>query len=179
MVTLDEITTPQELDLLVAFFDLTGFARFSRTHSAREVFDTFAEFYEFVGDLIEASGGKVVKFIGDAGLILYPEAHVDRGVLALKNLKNAGDVWLADHKIASRHIIGAHFGPVVCGQIGVRRDKRFDIFGETVNIAATLKSNGLAITPQLFRRLNPDTRKLFKKHTPPITYIPIDETHQD
>jgi hypothetical protein len=49
----------------------------------------------------------------------------------------------------------------------------------TVNIAATLKSNDLAITPQLFRRLNPDTRKLFKKHTPPITYIPVNESHQD
>jgi adenylate cyclase len=179
MVTLDQISTPQEINLLVAFFDLTGFARFSRSHSARQIFDIFSEYYQFVGDLVEESGGKVVKFVGDAGLIVYSEELVNQGVLALKTLKDSGDTWLTNHKIASRNIITAHFGPIVCGQVGTRTDKRFDLFGETVNTAATLKSNGLAITPQLFRRLNPDIRKQFKKHTPPITYIPVDEPHQD
>ena len=63
--------------------------------------------------------------------------------------------------------------------MGPRGDKRLDIYGETVNIAATMNSNGLAISPQAFRKLEPATRKLLKKHTPPITYIPTDEKHKD
>jgi adenylate cyclase len=173
MTIFNEITTAQKMNLLVAFFDLTGFARFSQNHLAREVFDLLSHYYELVGDIVEGSGGKVVKFIGDAGLIVYPANDANRGILALKALQETGDAWLADHNMPSRHIIKAHFGPVVCGQVGTRSDKRFDLFGETVNIAATLKSNGFAMTPQAFRKLDADTRKLFKKHTPPITYIPL------
>ena len=44
-------------------------------------------------------------------------------------------------------------------------------YGKTVNVAATLPSTGLAITPAVFRSLQPETRTLFKKHTPPISYI--------
>lgn len=65
----------------------------------------------------------------------------------------------------------------MAGPIGTRNDKRLDVFGETVNIAAMLKANGIAITPQVFRKLEPETRKLFKKHTPPVTYIPVEERH--
>ncbi len=174
-----EATGVQQMDLLVAFFDLTLFARFSQSRSDREVVDLLSDYYEFVGDVIEGSGGKVVKFIGDAGLVVFPEADVNRGVLALKELKDAGDSWLEDRNAPCRHIVKAHFGPVCCAQVGTRTEKRFDVFGNTVNTAAVLKSGGFAITPQVFRKLAPDTRKLFKKHTPPITYIPVEESHKD
>lgn len=120
-----------------------------------------------------------MKFIGDAGLIVYPVAGANRGVVGLKHLKEAGDKWLTDHDVSCRHIIKVHVGPVFCGYLGTRTDKRFDVIGGTVNIAVTLQSNGLAITPQLFRKLDPETRKLFKRHTPPVTYIPIEEQHKD
>jgi adenylate cyclase len=179
MTTLNDIHTPTEMNLLVAFFDLTCFTHASRNRSIQEIFDIVSAYYEFVGDIIEDSGGKVIKFIGDAGLIVYPENHVNEGVLALKALKDQGDVWLADRNIPSRNIVKVHFGPVVCGPMGTRTDKRFDVLGETVNIAALLKSNGLAMTPQVFRKLDAASRKLFKKHTPPITYIPVTESHKD
>jgi class 3 adenylate cyclase len=179
MTTLNDIHTPTEMNLLVAFFDLARFTHFSRNRSAQEIFEFVSAFYEFVGDIIEDSGGTVVKFMGDAALIVYPETHVNEGVLALKALKDQGDVWLAGRNIPSRNIIKIHFGPVICGPMGTRTDKRFDVFGETVNIAALLKSNGLAMSPQVFRKLNAANRKLFKKHTPPITYIPVTENHKD
>jgi hypothetical protein len=37
----------------------------------------------------------------------------------------------------------------------------------------------MALSPQAFRKLEPETRKLFKKHTPPVTYIPVEERHRD
>lgn len=174
-----DATTPQEANLLVAFYDLKRFFIFSQTRSAQEIFDALSGYFEFSGDLIQASGGKVIKFLGDAGLVAYPEDRVDQGVQAMLDLKQQGDAWLTDHNIPCQNTIGIHFGPVVCGPLGTRGDKRFDIIGHTVNIAAKLNSNGVAITPQVFRQLGPETRKRFKKHTPPVTYIPTNQRHHD
>ena len=45
--------------------------------------------------------------------------------------------------------------------------------------AAVLKSNGFTITPQIFRKLGPETRKICRKHTTPVVYIPTEERHQE
>ncbi len=177
MTQLNEITTPQELDLLVAFTDITGYSRFCHKRSPQEVFEIMSPYYEFVGHLIEQSGGKVVQFFGDGAMIAYTEDRLNEGVLALKSLKDRGDAWLTERNMPSRHIIKAHFGPVYCGFPGTPTEKWFSMYGNTVNTAALLNANGLAITPQLFRKLDSDTRKLFKKHTPPVTYIPVEERH--
>jgi len=179
MDTLNPNHRPEDRQLLVAFFDLTSFARFAQSRSSREVFDTLSDYYEFVGNLVEGSGGKVIKFIGDAGLVVYPEDKVNAGVLALKELKDRGDAWLEDRGTPCRNVVTIDFGPVVTGPIGTRSEKRLDVFGHTVNTAATLRSNGFAMTPQVFRKLAPDTRKRFKKHTPPVTYIPVEAAHRD
>jgi len=75
-------------------------------------------------------------------------------------------------------IIKDHFGSAGAARRGTRTDKRFDVFGVTVNTAAELRPSGFAMTPQVFRKLDPESRRAFKKHTPPITYIPVDERHE-
>ena len=179
MAGLHEIVSPEELELVVSFFDLSYFARFFRTLSPADGFEFVSKYYEFVGDVIEKDGGIVIKFIGDAGLVAYPGDRADQAVRHLRELKDEGDEWLQSHGADCRHVIKAHVGPVMCGPIGTRREKRLDVLGETGNTAALLKSNGFAITPQLFRKLTADTRKLLKKHTPPVTYIPLEERHRD
>jgi len=169
---------PQSANFLVAFFDLAGFSRFAQSRSDQEVFAVLSEYYELIGDIVEGAGGRVVKFMGDAGLIIFPEDRVDDGVLALRELQGRGDRWLVERDSPCRQIIKIHFGEMVCGEVGTRGEKRFDVFGMAVNTAALLKSNGFAMTSQTFRKLAPDTRKLFKKHTLPITYIPVEESHR-
>jgi len=179
MTDLSNIPAVTELDLLVAFSDLTNFARSARGQTHEKVFTLMSDYAEMVGDVVEAGGGRVVKFIGDAVLMAFPPESVDAGVVALKKLKDQGDEWLESRGMSCRHQIKAHFGPVTCGPFGTRTDKRFDLYGDTVMIAAVLKATGLAITPQAFRKLKPETRKLFKKHTPPVTYIPVEAPHRD
>lgn len=135
------------------------------------------QYYTIVGDRIENAGGKVVKFMGDSALLFFSADRVDEGVEALIALQEEGDAWLHDRGFASRQIIKAHFGSLCCGLIGTRTEKRFDVFGQTVCIAATMRSDGLALSAQAFRKLSPATRKAFKKHTPPVTYIPIGQRH--
>ena len=179
MTDLDSISTPTELDVLVAFTDLTQFARYARSCTARELFDAVSAYYEVIGGIVSDAGGKVVKFVGDEALVVFPDSDIDRGVDALLAIKETGDAWLAQREMPCRHYIRAHYGPVVCGPVGTRSEKRFDLFGETVNLAATLSSRGFAVTPQVFRKLQKEKRRLFKKHTPPITYIPVGESHRD
>src|SRR2546430_11863176 len=55
----------------------------------------------------------------------------------------------------------------------------FRSLGKTVNVAARLEaSSGVALSAEAFRRLGPDVRTRFKKHTPPITYIRQEDAHR-
>ena len=179
MSRIPTIETPREMNMLVAFSDLTRFARFANSQPLAELFTMLSEYYELAGDVIESAGGRVVKFIGDAILIAFPEESASGGVQALLQLREAGDSWFAAAGSPCRHIIKCHVGPVCCGPIGTRSRKHFDIFGETVNTAATLRSHGFAMTPQVFRKLDASSRKLFKKHTPPVSYIDVRDRHVD
>ncbi len=164
-----------EADLLISFFDLTNFVKISGERTSPELFGLLSEFYELAGDIIEAAGGKVIKFIGDAGLAIFPEAMADNGVLALMELKMRSEAFFASRKVNTRLIVKIHFGSAACGPLGVSGDKRLDVIGESVNTAATLASKGFAISPQAFRKLSAETRKRFRKHTPPIVYILTDQ----
>jgi class 3 adenylate cyclase len=163
----------------VACSDLTGYARLSGKKSEEEIFQLLSDYYELVGDVITPAQGRVIKFMGDAALMLFPETAVDVGVRALFALQTEGDRFLSERGISCHHHIRIHFGPICFGPIGTRTEKRPDILGSTVNTLFLLKTTGFAITPEAFRKLNPDTRKLFKKHTPPVVYIPTSQPHRD
>ena len=64
---------------------------------------------------------------------------------------------------------------MVCGPFGAAGDKRFDIIGGEVNIAARLPTRSFAISAEAFRTLSTEARTRWKKHTLPVTYIPLDD----
>ena len=168
----------KQKNLMVVFCDLTNYSKITRKVDETEVFMYLSNLYEIIGELIESSNGQIIKFIGDAVLITFDESDIDKGIIALNNLKMEIDLYNKKLKYESQLIIKAHFGQVIAGMIGTKSKKTYDIFGNTVNIAATLPSNGFTISVEAFRNLKPETRKLFKKHTPPITYIGVDEKHK-
>ena len=178
MQNFDHIHASTQVDALVSFFDLTAFARYARGLEPAALFGTMDAYYELAGDILEAAGGKVVKFIGDAGLVAFADERVNQGVLALVKLKDVGDAWWAERDAHCKHVIKVHYGPVSCGYLGTRTDKRFDLFGETVNIAAMMQSNGFALSAQAFCQLDTETGKRFKEHMP-LTYVPLGEGHKD
>ncbi|HOD38916.1 MAG TPA: adenylate/guanylate cyclase domain-containing protein [Candidatus Wallbacteria bacterium] len=167
----DSIDAPVETDLLVSFFDLTNFVKITNSHSGLELFGLLSDFYEMTDRIIRENGGRIIKFIGDAGLIVFEPQNADRGVKALMRLQKDSETFFESRKVHTRLIVKAHFGSAACGKICSGGGRRLDVFGETVNTAATLASKGFAISPQAFRKLSAETRKLFHKLTPPITYV--------
>ena len=92
-------------------------------------------------------------------------------MLTLRSVQSAGREWLAQYGFKTSIVVKLHLGPVAIGRVGSPGEEIIDVYGKTVNVAAALPSAGLALTPAVFRGLQAETRKLFKKHTPPISYI--------
>jgi len=153
MEPFNDLDSPTERTLLVAFTDVTGFAKEFQNRANREMFDLMSQFYELIGNEVEASGGKVVKFIGDAALLVYPEENAKRAVEALQQLKATADDWLKAHGLSGEFRVRAHLGSVVCGPLGTADKKQFDVLGDTVNVTALLHSNGFILSPELQRHI--------------------------
>ncbi len=163
--------TRQELPLLIAFIDLTRFAAQSQRTPDQEIAGTLDEYYEHVCAAARAAEGTVVKFIGDAALLVFPATGVDRGVEALIALKESVDELMGVRGWQCRLIAKVHFGTVVAGPFGAADEKRYDVIGRAVNTAAQLESAGVTLSVEAFRKLGCELRTRFKKHTLPITYI--------
>ena len=164
-----------ETPLLIAFLDLTRFFAQSQRADDAEIAETLDAFYEHVAAAVGAAGGTVVKFIGDAALVVFPEAGVDRGVEALLDLKDSVDDLMTRRGWQCRLTVKAHFGPVVAGPYGAAGAQRYDVLGRAVNVTAGLEGSGVTLSVEAFRRLGADLRPSFKKHTPPITYIRLQD----
>jgi adenylate cyclase len=160
---------------LIVFLDLTRFAAQGHRSDDEELASTLDEYYERVARAVSRAGGRTVKFIGDAALLVFPETQADAGVDMLLALKEEIDDFFASRSWECRMNAKVHFGDVVAGDFGPPGDKRFDVVGRAVNTAAVLASQGVTLSADAFRTLGPALRRRFRKHTPPVTYIRLDD----
>ena len=174
-----DLRLPCEQDLLIGFYDLTGYMRQAEASEPLPLLDLFSGYFALTGKIIDDAGGRLIKTMGDAGLVAFPAALADAGVRTLQAVQAQGREWLASHGWRSRAIVKLHLGPVAIGRVGSPGREIIDVYGKTVNVAASLPSAGLAMSPAVFRSLEPATRQLFKKHTPPVTYIGVDDARPD
>ena len=166
-----ELRMPAERELLIGFYDLSGYSRFIETVEPPKLLDVMAGYFALTGRILKDAGGRLIKTIGDAGLAAFPSDAVDGGVRAFQSVQTQGRAWLAQYDYQTHVVVKLHLGPVAIGRVGSPGEEIMDVYGKTVNVAAVLPSTGLAMTPAVFRSLQPETRTLFKKHTPPVTYI--------
>ncbi|MBI4640925.1 MAG: adenylate/guanylate cyclase domain-containing protein [Candidatus Tectomicrobia bacterium] len=144
-----EITAPTEYHMIVALADIAGFARASQNLSNRELFDMLDEFYELIGGIVEDAGGKVVKFMGDGALIVFPEEMAKRAIEALGKIKMEANDWLSRFGLSCRIYLKAHIGSVICGPLGTAKEKHFDVIGDTVMKLFLSPSGDFVLSPEL------------------------------
>jgi class 3 adenylate cyclase len=166
-----ELRMPTEQELLVGFYDLAGYMRHAEKTEPQELLATMAGYFALTGQIVSDAGGRLIKTLGDAGLVAFPGEAADAGVAAVRAVQAEGREWLGKRGFRTSIVVKLHLGPVAIGRVGSPGEEIIDVYGKTVNVAAALPSAGLALTPAVFRSLRPETRKLFKKHTPPISYI--------
>ncbi|MBI2923645.1 MAG: adenylate/guanylate cyclase domain-containing protein [Planctomycetes bacterium] len=165
----------RETPLLIAFADITRFMVNSQRTPDDELAELVNAYYCRAASIVSGSGGRVVKFMGDAILAVWPEEKAGEGIEALAALKADTDASFARQGWDSRLVVKAHFGTAVAGPFGPKGDERYDLIGNAVNIAATLPARTFALSLDAFRKLSPEARKRFKKHTPPVVYIPAED----
>src|SRR4029077_16767205 len=95
---------------LIVFADLTRFMVNSRSTPALTLAGLLDGYYRHAEGLVAAARGRVVKFMGDAFLAVWPEAQAGEGVAALPAVKRDIDAWWAARGWDSRVVIKAHFG---------------------------------------------------------------------
>ena len=175
MAAFDEIQKPIKTNVLICFCDLARFLDVSRKLDAIELFDLLNGMAVTIIRFIGKTRGRIIKFIGDSVLIVFPEDAVDEGVLQLLAMKKEVIAYFKKQGIDIKLHVGIHFGEAVIGPYGEEPCRSIDVLGDNVNKASSLAGREyrgkFVITPQVFRKLKPGTRKTFHKYTPPVVYI--------
>src|SRR6478672_4481577 len=87
---------PTTTEQIIAFGDLSGFHRAICSRlSPEETFHFLSEYYATAQQALEGSEGRIVKFIGDAMLLLFPAHKPQDAIARLRALKLALDSFLA------------------------------------------------------------------------------------
>lgn len=170
------LSMPAEHELVVGLYDLTKYTIYCQQVTSLEALDLVTRFHALAGQIIHRNDGLLIKVIGDAGLFAYPADQADAAIAAALDLRSVGDPWLSAAEYPGRVRTVMHVGPAAIGPIGGPGREQIDIIGGTVNIVGAMRTESfLAMTPALFRRSSPASRTHFKKHTPPVSYITLDD----
>ena len=173
MDTFENLSEGQNINVLVGFYDINRFTAISRAQPPKEVASLLKEVGRITAERIPASGGLIIKYIGDACLFVYPDELVDQAMTALLELKAELERFFEEKGFGNTLTFSLHFGEVVA--LKIPPFDTWDIGGQAVNTVWSLDRGPyrgqIVITPEVFRKLTPSNRKLFHKHTPPIVYL--------
>ena len=127
----------------IMFTDMSKFTSLSSTMSAEETVGLLNRYFDCVVPPVEASGGQVLKYIGDGVLAIHSAGDDDCDCCAkalkaaqsiLKRVESEQSGVAADR--CFRIKIGLHFGEVAYGNIGSGARLDFTVIGKGVNIAS-------------------------------------------
>ena len=145
----------QEREVTILFADLRGFTTLSEKLTPQELLTLLNRYLDRMSAAIEAHGGVIDKFIGDAIMALFgaPVAQADAAdralaaALAMEKALVQLNAELAAEGIAPLGIgIGINTARVVAGNIGSHRRLNYSVIGDGVNVASRLQS--LTRTPE-------------------------------
>ena len=147
----------EERVMTVLFTDIAGFASMCEGMNATEVAEFINEHLTLLADCVEAEGGTIDKYIGDALMAFWgaPEP-LDNTAIGACRAAQKMTVRIADEnmirqqaeKAPIRIRIGIHTGPLVVGNIGAPSRLNYTVVSDTVNTAQRLEGLGKELTPE-------------------------------
>lgn len=151
----------------VLFTDFVGFTNYSETLDPEQLVQQIDFYFSKFDEIIEKYDLEKIKTIGDAymcagGLRSTSHNHTHKIMAAAIEIiqfveQCAVNPW--PHQNGFQIRVGIHTGPVVAGVVGTRKFA-YDIWGDTVNIAARMESNSI---PGRINISN-DTFEMVKEH---------------
>jgi adenylate cyclase len=133
------------------FSDLRNFTHLTETLPANQLLDMLNDYFEFVAAAVGARGGEILRFIGDAMLIVFPidanMGHRTACNAAIDAALDACNTLAALNHRRQRHAqppiefgVGLNVGEVIYGNVGAPDRLDFTVMGPAVNRAARLES---------------------------------------
>ncbi|MDX2359973.1 MAG: adenylate/guanylate cyclase domain-containing protein [Crocinitomicaceae bacterium] len=150
---LNGVAKPRSFDsVTVMFTDFVGFTSYAEGTSPEELVQELNACFCAFDEIVLRHGVEKIKTIGDA--------YMCAGGLPVSNDSHPFDVYKAAKEIVDfmeirkkQHIengtdylnlrIGIHTGPIIAGTVGINKFQ-YDIWGDTVNLASRIESNGEA-----------------------------------
>jgi len=136
-------------EVTVMFADLSGFTDLSSKVEPEVLVRITNQYLGYIVEQVEATGGYVDKFIGDAVMALWgaPIAdpqHAVNGIRAamgaVSRIREAQEAPRNRDALGFSVRIGLNSGPVVVGNVGTDKRYNYTAVGETVNVASRLES---------------------------------------
>ena len=146
-----------EEEITAYFSDIQSFSTFSEVLSPQQLVELMNEYLTACTDIVQAEGGTLDKYIGDAVVAMYGAplpltGHAHRAcVAALRVDKRCGelrDKWRSeipqknwpDLVTRMRTRVGLNSGRAVVGNMGSVSRFSYTMMGDTVNLAARMES---------------------------------------
>ncbi|KAL5004738.1 hypothetical protein ScPMuIL_018194 [Solemya velum] len=157
---------PEVYESVTIFFsDIVGFTALSSESTAIEVIDLLNDMYSSFDSIISRHDVYKIETIGDAYMAVsgLPLQNDGLHVCEIANMALDLSEFMKTFRMRSKPNrilelrIGIHTGPCAAGVVG-KTMPRYCLFGDTVNTASRMESNGEAmkihISEQTFRRLS-------------------------
>lgn len=141
----------EERQVTVMFTDIVGFTAASQRLSPRETAAFLNRHFELLAAEIEATGGTLDKYMGDAVMAFWgaPDDQPDhaeracRAALAIAEVLRDDNQRRVDRGLPPVRLrIGLHSGPAIVGNIGAPGRVNYTLIGDTVNLANRLEAYG-------------------------------------
>ncbi|MTI09806.1 adenylate/guanylate cyclase domain-containing protein [Curvivirga aplysinae] len=151
----------EEIQAALWFSDLRDFTLLTETLPPEDLLELLNEYFELVYNSVTKYGGEVLRFIGDAMLIVFTAENSSTGCLygasegafsasemAYKELEEINMRRKEEGKPVFNFGVGLHEGTVTYGNVGAPDRLDFTVMGPAVNRTARLESK----TKELGRR---------------------------
>jgi len=146
-----------EREVTVLFTDLVGFSAAAETLGAAETAELLNRHFTLVAACVEAEGGTIDKFIGDALMAFWnaPEPQPDHAARGVRAALAAARAVAAENGrrraagLAPLGIrLGLHSGPAVVGNIGAPGRMNYTAVGDAINVGQRLEALGKTLAPE-------------------------------
>lgn len=136
----------------VLFTDFVGFTTISEQLTPKQLVNEIHYCFMAFDTIIEKNGLEKIKTIGDAylavcGMPIADESHAQKVINAALDIQDFMREYKAERtsnqKVFFETRIGVHTGALVAGIVG-KKKYAYDIWGDTVNMAARMEQNSFA-----------------------------------
>ena len=139
------------IDAAIWYSDLREFTQLTETLPTQRLLDMLNSYFELVAAAVTPRGGEILRFMGDAMLIVFPadregglaaacRAALEAALDAFARVEDLNQRRCAEGCPEIRFGVGLNAGRVVYGNVGAPDRLDFTVIGPAVNRAARLES---------------------------------------